>query len=354
MSAMGRSPLRPGEVDLRADPLMVNLPQREVDVRADPLLLNLPAREAGRAPQRHGDATTARLAGGLYTTMSPWSMLLTGVYLPCYIFVLILTLFTFSYHRFPVAPWFTVVLCLDGVIVGMWPSAQRWTGKCRWDWFPLLSGLLAIGVAVLLGLINYSSMEMWVHSKRLPAYNNLSPDTDPTSVSDAGIIRFAAGTTLDTSMSAGFQAWPYMYCAAPVLTSSGVGGADADTPPIVGFWAVGVNCCSSEGGFWCDGAQDTQARSGLRMQGHWAARLAGHDAEKYFTKAAMKAAATEGLQVADSHVFLMWSRHPETAAVLSWWVAVSVWGVFVVIALGTCYGCRTLFQSFLKSRNFCK
>lgn len=368
---------------------------REVDVRGDPLLLK---KGEASADKDSPDSSTAPWSAP-YTTMSPWSILLTGVYLPNYMFVMIFTLFTFLYHRFPSSPWLAVVLCLDIVVVAMWPPAHRWNGRGRWDWFPLLSGLLAIGLAVILGLLNYSNMEMWVHAKHLQTYNNLSPDLDPKSVSDAGVIRFAAGTVLDVASSAGYRAWPYTYCAAPVVAGSGVAGSGGTaaaataaagaaatagatatggtaaagtaasgaasatsaatatavaTPQLVGFWAVGVNCCKSEGDFWCDGASDSQAHAGLRLESHWAGRSAGQDAGDYFTKAVQKAAAAQGLAVADAPVLLLWSKSPENVALRSWWMGVCVYIVLVLLAICTSYGFRVLFNLFMKARNVCK
>lgn len=378
-----------------------SLGSRGLDVGADPFMVGAKGEgaigtDAFLAQQLTGQTATAPWSAP-YSTMSPWSILLTGVYMPCYMFILILTSFTFLYHRLPAAPWLAALLCLDIVVVATWPPAHRWNGRGRWDWLPLLNGTLAVGFAVVLGLLNYSNMEMWVHTRHLQSYNGVSPDVNPKTMSDAGVVHFAAGTALDIASSAGYRAWPYTYCAAPVVGSAAANGtatgaaagtaataaatgtataaatgtatagtaaattgaaaatAGAASPQLVGFWAVGVNCCNAQGDFWCDGADDSQAHAGLRLESHWAGRTAGHDAGEYFAKAVKKAAAAQGLAVADSPVFLLWTRSPDNVALRSWWIGICVYAVFVLLALGSSYGCRMLWQSFVvKAQHICK
>jgi len=293
--------------------------------------------------------------------LNPWSAVLLGVYLPCYLFVMILTLFTYVYHRAPSVPWMAVVLGADIAVVTLWPSAHHWPGRGRWDWFPIISGLCAVGLAAWLGLINYSSMDLWVHAKHLHSYDNVDPTSDTNLVAGAGLINFAEGSELDISSSAGFKAWPYTYCAAPIVTRDGAGsnsnaqqpsasGGPVSTPQPLGFWAVGIDCCNSAGDFWCDDAKNSAARSGLRVTTHWIGQSVGHDVLENYGRAARKAAATQGTQVAQSPVFLLWDEHPNAVAIRSWWAATGVYSALVVAAIGCCVLVRWILKSLTRVR----
>lgn len=290
--------------------------------------------------------------------LNPWSAVLLGVYLPCYLFVMILTLFTYVYHRAPAVPWMAVVLGADIVVVTLWPSAHHWPGRGRWDWFPLISGLCAIGLATWLGLINYSTMELWVHAKHLHSYDNVNPTSDTNLVGDAGLITFAPGSELDISSSAGFKAWPYTYCAAPIVSAGSSGtaqqtspsGGSISAPQPLGFWAVGIDCCNSAGDFWCDDAKNSDARSGLRVTTHWIGQAAGHDVLENYGRAARKAAAMQGTQVAQTQVFLLWHKHPNSVAIRRWWAATGLYGGLVVASIGCCFLVRWILRSLTRIR----
>ena len=65
-------------------------------------------------------------------------------------------------------------------------------------------------------------------------------------------------------MAVGYKHQNHLYCVAPV-TSTGV------TPTLVQYWAAGIDCCSTRGGFSCDDAADLEIRSAavlLRAQDH--------------------------------------------------------------------------------------
>ncbi|CAK0872052.1 unnamed protein product, partial [Prorocentrum cordatum] len=110
-------------------------------------------------------------------------------------------------------------------------------------------------LGILLGIPNSTTMEPWIHVNQLRRHSDVLPTWDPRLAADAGILHFAAGAALDVGASAGFQAWPHTYCAAPVVDNSTGDAGDADP---VGFFAVGVDCCDRRGGFTCDGAEDHQ------------------------------------------------------------------------------------------------
>jgi hypothetical protein len=257
------------------------------------------------------------------------STVLLGAHLPFLYFFMLLSLFSYGYHSTPVLAWFVAVLCTDVSVVGAWPQVgARPGGRNRWDWLPMVLSLGAVGFGVLMGIYTNHIMEPWLHARYLDHYDEVLPSSTPAAVFDAGIIRFAENTRLDVYSSVGYKVWPHMYCAAPIV------GDSSDAP--VGFWAVGANCCNSRGDFWCGDAGDSNARSGLRIESHWAGKSAGHDVNENFMKAVRMAGAVYNLQIPETQILLQWYRHPYTVANRSWWFASLFFFVMLIIAVCWC------------------
>jgi len=377
MARRGGQPSSAAEVtSVRKDPFLVQTPKASpADASASPFTTHAAARPptygAGAPFSTHKDLG-GRARGDMVVDggppppppsmrgrLNPWSAVLLGVYLPCWLFVMILTLFTYIYHRAPAVPWMAVLLGADIVVVTLWPSAHLWPGRGRWDWFPLISGLCAVGLATWLGQVTYSSMELWVHAKHLHSYDNVNPTSDTNLVADAGVINFAEGSELDIGSSAGFKSWPHTYCAAPIVTKDDAGsnaqpaspsGSTVPAPQPLGFWAVGMDCCNSAGDFWCDDAKDSGVRSGLRVTKHWIGQSVGHDVLDNYGRAARKAAAMQGMQVSQAPVFLLWHGHPRAVAIRSWWAATGLYSALVVAAIGCCFLVRWILKSLTRVR----
>lgn len=264
----------------------------------------------------------------LADSRSPTAMLMLSVYMPFGFFVVLMGLFTFGYHRFPVIPWVIAIVGIDIALIGAWPPHKE-SGHTTWDYLPVFAMLLAVLLGATTGLLNSSNMEPWVHAKHLREYSDVRPDKNPQEYADAGIMHFAPGTSLDVARAAGYKVWPYMYCAAPIVGQ--VSGTA--TAPAVGFWAVGMDCCDGLGNFWCDGAKDQTARSGLRLESNAIAESQGHKVTKHLMQAVNKAAATEGIDVADSPILLAWSKDPQGAANVWWWVAFATFIGGSIVAL---------------------
>lgn len=259
------------------------------------------------------------------------STVLLGAHLPFFYFVLLLSLFTYSYHSSPVLAWFAAVLSTDLSIVGAWPQVTtRPGGRDRWDWLPMVLSLFAVGCGVFLGIFSNHMMEPWLHARFLDHYDEVLPSSNPSAVFDAGVIRFAEGTRLDVYSSVGYKVWPHTYCAAPIV------GDSSDAP--VGFWAVGMNCCGSRGDFWCDDAESADAHSGLRIESHALGKSAGHSTRDNFEKAVKMAGAVYNLEIPETQILVQWYKHPQSVAYKSWWFASLFFVVMLLISVCWCLG----------------
>lgn len=259
-----------------------------------------------------------------------------GARVPFLFFVLIMGLFTYAYHLNPIVPWFVVAVCFDFAVIATWPPPSSMQPRTHWDWFPMVSCLFAVGMAVLCGLLNFATFEAWVHVNFLQEFKDVVPTMNPASVSDAGILNFAAGTVLDVGSAAGYRVWPYDYCAAPI-----VDGEETSLNNPVTFWAVGIGCCSSRGEFTCDSADDKQAHKGIRLESHMLGYFMGHEVKDNYEKAIRMAAAAYSIDAADAPVLVAWHQDPGTVASRSWWSSTITFSTLVLVALCCCMSCQT-------------
>jgi len=267
-----------------------------------------------------------------------------GAHAPCAIFISVLGLFTFASHVMPAAPWLAAALAADLVVIGTWPAkgGGRYRARVASDWLPMLFGVVALCSAVFLGGVNASVMEPWIFVNRLRTHTDVLPSDNSQSFQDAGVLHFATGAKIDEEASAGFRWWPNTYCAAPIRgpdegSSAGAATKDgsaapAPAPAALGFWAVGINCCDSRGGFTCGDASDAAARSGLR---------AGGNTEK-FLDAVHMAAAANGEVASPKPVLLVWVKDPEGLGKGAWWFAIIVFMILTAFALGLDWVARLL------------
>lgn len=244
------------------------------------------------------------------TRLSLERSMLVGVYVPTFFFAMVILLFTFAYHRCPVVPWIFLLLGAQGILIGGWPPIPDGhlpggnMTRNRWDWFPLICGILSLFAAAGLGLLNTKIMEPWLHAEYLNSYSNVQPNDPPEGYSDSGVLNFADGTWVDVDSAAGFRNWPHVYCAAPIVNVQ-------DSVSKIGFWAVGLDCCHNRGGFSCgDAGEDKQAGIGLRIESHPVSAMWGHSANENYLKAVKMAAAAYGLTVQEPLTLVVWSKDP--------------------------------------------
>lgn len=170
--------------------------------------------------------------------------------------------------------------------------------------FPLVSRsaavLLPAGACVLgamVGLFLQQEYMLFVQFYRnSQTYTNVVPSDASASVADAGKLTFAVDSFVDVAQSVGYvrEEGGSLYCAAPVRDVGSAAAGDR-----VQFWAVGVGCCNTEGGFSCDAAGDADARSGIVL-------FDVGDRLEYFDRARMKVEAAFSLQSVEKPVFVRW------------------------------------------------
>lgn len=312
----------------------------------DPLL-GEKAKAEGQAAARREKALRMRkqagnLAAEAFTAMVPWSM-----------FVVLSICWTFLFHASPgsliglssiVALIFLVLLiisCGFGHLsvggrqlhvgeTGNGPYAQpRFFVMC----------LLGICGGILTGYYNYDSgfRDYWSFFEHWQ-YSNVWPDEPAAAHRDAAAIVFAEGSRPDAASSSSFTSGHHSYCAAPVRMS-GTGNAHR-----IQYWAVGVDCCSSDPlEFKCDDADSLTARAGLVVYNrtHVYDWYLTRDMD-FFEKAARMATAKYGIASVEEPIFLRWSQdiesqnnHIFTAAMLLLFkAAIFTLPVFILVELG--------------------
>jgi len=262
-----------------------------------------------------------------------------GARLPFCAFIIIAGAFTYTYHAFPILPWFLVVLALDFALLVTWPAKEIGTARRKaWDWAPMASWILAVSCAIGFGLSNYAVIEGWVNTTFLKEYNSVNFDTDPRSVRDAGVLNFAIDTALDTTKSAGYKFWLDKYCAAPVVKRG-----DSTAAP-VGFWAVGLGCCENRGGFSCGDAGISGANSGVPVRHQkFGVFHTAPEKEAAYHSAVKMAAAAHGLEVANEVVFVTWAKDAHSVGTAAWWSATTFFFAMTLFGLCACMGCQAGF-----------
>lgn len=129
-------------------------------------------------------------------------------------------------------------------------------------------------------------------------YDNVLASSHGAAYSDAGLINFAASSTVDPARSVGFKEG-YDYCAAPVI--------DTDQGrKSVAFWAIGYDCCDKRGNFECgDMAATTHKGTRAPPDGVF------HKDTGMFMKAVEQAAAVHDLDIDEDVVLLHWVKDPQ-------------------------------------------
>lgn len=270
-----------------------------------PAAVAAPAFASGHAADMRNDPFLARpgsgspmhkigVAGGIASGVRPTSPA-EVVFLPWLMFVLISLAFLVLYQEFASFVWLFVCACVfasGACCYFFWVGRGDKAGAV----FLGILCLLAVITASVWGFSDYISLvspQMEYEGRRY--YTNVRPLEPSASHQDAGMIEFDRGASLQVHNSVGYSDGD-LFCVAPVAATG---------QTTVGYWAAGVNCCSSRGDFRCDAAGLTTARSGLVL-------LDGSEGMSQFRVAAREAAAVYGLTVAQDPVFVRWVPNPVT------------------------------------------
>jgi len=171
----------------------------------------------------------------------------------------------------------------------------------NWFIFMFVANLFAFLAAMLLGDINYfKHMQPYYDIMNLNTYTSVDPSVlRGQMVMDAGRIIFTQKSRLDVSKSVGFKNQD-TYCVAPIT----IGNSTTSLQELrsYDFWAVGINCCSSEGAdFHCGQFNNPNAHGGLRLM--------ANDQRSFFRLAVQQAEAAYGVK-AMHPLFFEWVQDP--------------------------------------------
>lgn len=217
--------------------------------------------------------------------------------------------------------------------VGMSLSGVRRRGSVNY----IVLGLLCF-VGVCLGCLtgsdtyhHHARPVWWLHTG--VDYAQKSADTPASSVIDAAKIDFhigdklVDGTAVDSTRSAGYKNG-VTFCVAPVLNQN----LTLYDTFRVEFWAVGIDCCSSYGGFTCDKSRSASSTAVVMLDRGFPCPGCHSDS---FSRAVEKASAQWNLVSSDDALYLrMVSDATEFTDNLVLHLCLAVFGyAFVVLLL---------------------
>lgn len=191
-----------------------------------------------------------------------------------------LTGFSFHYNR-PLLCWIVVGLyfpvflfitwwldrCTGKGIARSLASKQRSSESAEPSWFVFLfvTMLIAVVLGATLGSINFHSfMQKYYDYKNLNSYKDVDVSkTTGVQLMDAARVNFLEGSVLDLRKAMGFKNLN-TYCVAPItVTNKDKARAELTN---YDFWAVGMDCCSSDmSDFHCGEYNNPNAKGGLRL-----------------------------------------------------------------------------------------
>lgn len=242
-----------------------------------------------------------------------------------------------------------------------------WHSSMVWMFIPLVLELLAIitlciyalfkhqrsffwcGVlcleAVIVGSIlgffaYYSELCFFYKYKELRAYTNVGASQTVQQFSDAGQFLFTEDTRLDPARGVGMASKWFggTFCVAPIVDST-MGSADG-----INYWAVGQDCCTSRGTFFCDSARDSSSKTALVMlkpdqvARPWMTWAVATDYFPTYDNAIKLETANYLTQAASPKMLVVWTNDPPSfidgyynAAVVKCLIVSAIFGVLLSI-----------------------
>jgi len=179
--------------------------------------------------------------------------------------------------------------------------------------------LLAAGIGAITGVYAHETFAISFYAAALGrGYSGVLASSPGGAYIDAGRLRFAGTSTVDSSRALGYKN-RHTFCVAPVVDS---GPQQARK---ISFWAVGLNCCGERASFECGGAGAVGAQAAVRAPPDSLFRRSHSD----FMPAIRQAAAVYDLAVDEDPILLHWADDPSSPQ----------WAAFLytlgVIGLGT-------------------
>lgn len=188
---------------------------------------------------------------------------------------------------------------------------------------------LYVGVKIYVGI--YSPYSLAMTGRK---YTDVPSDGKPLEYADAGIIKFASDTTLDTSKAFGYKGDDFTYCAAPVVSRTDYIHPMSSGPKVT-FWAVGLDCCGNRRDFECDGAGETEVKNAFTVNELPKTAitdiLVPRSKREFYMKSVKAAMALHNLYSNPDEVILVrWASEPETT-LLVWLNRAIITAVFTCV-----------------------
>lgn len=202
-------------------------------------------------------------------------------------------------------------ICLSFSLLFAWVYKNNVKGQQGYYMFLSILCFAATVNGIMAGLtIHAKFYGQYYNYRNRPTYTDVLP-TDPAAAhSDGSIIGFAGNTVVDTMRAGNMLSTDgKRYCVAPVLDESQQAAAEV--------WAVGVDCCAGHVSFYCDDAQDLQAKSGavvFDMKSRFAPPL-----YENYIKAVKQAAGRYSMKIPPKPILVRWLVNPNNVTEGIWW-----------------------------------
>jgi len=229
------------------------------------------------------------------------------LFLPWLLYCAVFALLSSSANFYrPYMCYATLAIATLGVLALGWTPLKILLGRApmtsgpNWYGFFFVTMAVALVLGTVFGNLNFSTtMIKYYEYENLDIITEASPlFSKGEQLMDAGRVMFGNNSVLDTRRSMGFKNMD-TYCVAPISVVQG-----GVTMPLESydFWAVGLDCCSSNAAdFSCGEYANQNAHSGLRFMG---------DGQRdFFRLAVQEATAAYGIK-AEHPLFFYWVQDP--------------------------------------------
>lgn len=223
---------------------------------------------------------------------------IVAIFLPWFIFTLVLTAFIYFYYASRWLVWSLVAACL---LLGALMVAM---GAGRSRSIHLAVGLLSIAAACVgtsVGVYFYDTYASTYWQLQDGAeYKGLSPSSKASDHADATILSFTPDTFVDTMRTLGYMEAGVVYCVAPVASPK-----FSNAPQ---YWAAGKDCCDQRANFRCGAVSNidnVQGKTGVLIKDE-------SDREKYKTAIRMAEAVFNLSPTETGRFALAWTGTSDT------------------------------------------
>jgi len=211
----------------------------------------------------------------------------------------------------------TAVALLAGLPASLPPRHSRRGATPGAKLLPAGMCLLAAVSGVVIGVYTYENYMAPFYAIGFGrSYDNVLASTPGAAYMDAGRMRFADTSSVQSDMALGYRVEP-TYCVAPIMDSG------PQQVRKVTFWAIGLDCCASRGSFNC-GTDLELARGGVRAVPDG---IFAHSRSEY-VQALHQAASIADLVVDENPILVHWVSDPAVEQ------RAKLWGALLQVCFG--------------------